>query len=74
MLCAIGASYLVLGQNAPIGWSKLSNDGKQSGHSRTSSATEELVAFILGGFSAPINVSTAERSRRKVAAKGPRAK
>ena len=74
MLCAIGASYLVLGQSAPIGWSKLSNGGTQSGRSRASGAAEELVAFILGGFSAPINVSTAERSRRKVAAKGPRAK
>jgi len=53
MLCAIGSSYLVLSQKAPVGWDTLA--GQSVGSARMEDAADELVAFILGGFAAPID-------------------
>ncbi|SEB06294.1 transcriptional regulator, TetR family [Variovorax sp. YR216] len=70
MLCAIGASYLVLGQKSPVGWSVLSSKGKVAAQPRTKDAADELVAFILGGFSAPVDLGEGARggpgSKRKL--------
>ena len=61
MLCAIGASYLVLGQESPVGWNKLAREsGQHLNRLRTKDATDELVSFILGGFSAPIGLEASE--------------
>lgn len=53
MLCAIGASYLVLGQKSPVGWTQLAS-GQAGVPPKMADAADELVAFILGGFAAPM--------------------
>ena len=53
MLCAVGSSYLVLGQAHPIGWEKLAHHGKRSMQPVRQQAVKELVTFILAGLSAP---------------------
>ncbi len=67
MLCAIGSSYLVLGQQAPVGWEALA--GQATRRSRIEDATDELVAFILGGFSAPINIDKEKSQKRTMKTK-----
>lgn len=53
MLCAIGASYLVLGQARPVGWDVLSGGRTQPRKAVRQQAMNELVSFILAGLSAP---------------------
>ena len=53
MLSAVGASYLVLGQEEPIGRAQLARSGRSAGKAKVREASEELVAFILSGFAAP---------------------
>jgi AcrR family transcriptional regulator len=67
MLCAVGSSYLVLGQLEPVGWRTLSGG---AGRPHSHDAGHELVQFILGGFSAPEAQSNeAELAKRKSSGK-----
>ncbi|MCG2591444.1 TetR/AcrR family transcriptional regulator [Ramlibacter sp. XY19] len=67
MLCAIGASYLVLGQGAPVGWNTLAGVEARPSPPRSEDGAEELVTFILAGFAAPAQgASTKQPRRRKI--------
>lgn len=58
MLCAVGATYQVLAQREPIGWSGLGGERARSIRAQRNEATAQLVAFILGGFAAPSDTDT----------------
>ncbi|MFW7348374.1 MAG: TetR/AcrR family transcriptional regulator [Pigmentiphaga sp.] len=64
MLCAVGASYVVLGQREPVGWVALAGSNVPTGSSRT--RAHELVNFVLGGF-----MGAAEATPRALASQGP---
>ncbi|WP_342133526.1 TetR family transcriptional regulator [Hydrogenophaga sp. OTU3427] len=65
MLCAIGASYLVLAQREPVGWNTLAGAEHPPFEPQMREGADELVTFILGGFSADSDAVPAKRVRRK---------
>jgi AcrR family transcriptional regulator len=52
MLCAVGASYLVLGQRTHVGLSRLAG-GRGQFIAAPSFAFEKLLAFVVAGLTAP---------------------
>lgn len=65
MLCAVGASYLVLGQRHPVGWLVLAGKRRAAGRPDRQQAFDELVAFILAGLSTPGPASAGATRRAK---------
>ena len=65
MLCAIGASYLVLAQREPVGWDTLAGVERPASHqAKPGEGADELVAFVLAGFGAAVDVGVAKQARR----------
>lgn len=63
MLCAIGASYLVLAQREPVGWDTLAGAERPPSQPKLREGADELVTFILAGFAAPADKARARQSR-----------
>lgn len=68
MLCAIGSCYLVLSQPEPIGWPQLAAAGSRPRRASGEAAYEELITFIVAGFSAaPVAAKVSGKAKLKKA-------